>query len=49
MAVVPLSRIDVIVTDDGAREEELQPLREAGIEVVVAPVLDEDRALDHAA
>jgi DeoR family transcriptional regulator, ulaG and ulaABCDEF operon transcriptional repressor len=49
MAVVPLTRIDVLVTDDGAREEELKPLDAAGIEIVVAPVLDEDRALDHAA
>ena len=49
MAVAPLSRIDVVVTDDGAQEEDLAPLRRAGLEVIVAPVLAEDRALDHAA
>jgi DeoR family transcriptional regulator, ulaG and ulaABCDEF operon transcriptional repressor len=49
MAVAPLSRIAVVVTDDGAQEEDLAPLRRAGLEVIVAPVLAEDRALDHAA
>lgn len=49
MVVAPLSRVDVVVTDAGAREEHLADLREAGVEIVVAEVEEEDRALDAAA
>jgi DeoR family ulaG and ulaABCDEF operon transcriptional repressor len=47
--VAPLERIDLLVTDEAAREEELGPIRDAGVRVVVAPVLPEDRALENAA
>jgi DeoR family ulaG and ulaABCDEF operon transcriptional repressor len=47
--VAPLERIDMLVTDEGARDEELAPIRDAGVHVVVAPVLPEDRALESAA
>lgn len=49
MAVAPLEALAILVTDEGAGESDLDRLREAGIEVRVAPVLDEDRALDRAA
>jgi DeoR/GlpR family transcriptional regulator of sugar metabolism len=40
MIVIPLSKITTIVTDAGARDDELEPLRAAGIKVVVAQVED---------
>jgi len=42
MIVVGLDRIHTIVTDDGARPEELEDFRTAGIQVIVAQVLPED-------
>jgi len=42
MIVVGLDRINTIVTDDGARPEELEDFRAAGIKVIVAQVLPED-------
>lgn len=49
MVVAPLDRVNVLVTDDAATEADLAPLRDAGVEVVVAEVTAEDRALDVAA
>jgi DeoR family ulaG and ulaABCDEF operon transcriptional repressor len=49
MVVTALDEIDVVVTDAAATEENLDPIREAGIEVVIAAVLPEDRALEPAA
>jgi DeoR family transcriptional regulator, ulaG and ulaABCDEF operon transcriptional repressor len=49
MVVTALDEIDVVVTDAAATEESLDPIREAGIEVVIAEVLPEDRALEAAA
>ncbi|NPD67781.1 DeoR/GlpR transcriptional regulator [Lichenicola cladoniae] len=40
MIVIPLSRITTIVTDSGARTEELEPLRAASITVIVARAED---------
>jgi DeoR/GlpR family transcriptional regulator of sugar metabolism len=42
MIVAGLDRIHTIVTDDGARQEELEDFRAAGIKVIVARVLPED-------
>jgi DeoR family ulaG and ulaABCDEF operon transcriptional repressor len=42
MIVAGLDRIQTIVTDDGARPEELEDFRTAGIKVIVAKVLPED-------
>ncbi len=42
MIVAGLDRINTIVTDDGARPEELEDFRSAGIKVLVAKVLPED-------
>jgi DeoR/GlpR family transcriptional regulator of sugar metabolism len=42
MIVAGLDRIQTIVTDDGARPEELEDFRSAGIKVIVAKVLPED-------
>jgi len=42
MIVAGLDRINTIVTDDGARPEELEDFRSAGIKVIVAKVTDED-------
>jgi len=42
MIVVGLDRINTIVTDDGARPEELEDFRTAGIKVIVAKVTPED-------
>lgn len=36
MVVAPLERIATLITDAGAKDEELQPFREAGITVIVA-------------
>ena len=42
MIVAGLDRINTIVTDDGAKPEELEDFRAAGIKVIVAKVLPED-------
>ena len=42
MVVAGLDRINTIVTDDGAKPEELEDFRTAGIKVIVAKVLPED-------
>ncbi len=49
MVVAPLARVDVLITDDGAGEAELASLRDAGVQVVTATVLPEDRAAEAAA
>ena len=49
MVVAGLSEIALVVTDDGAREEDLAPLKDAGTQVMIAPVLAEDRELEAAA
>ena len=38
--IVPLSRADIVVTDEGASEEALEAMRLAGVEVIVANVRD---------
>jgi DeoR/GlpR family transcriptional regulator of sugar metabolism len=42
MIVAGLDRINTIVTDDGAKPEELEDFRSAGIKVIVAEVTEED-------
>jgi DeoR family transcriptional regulator, ulaG and ulaABCDEF operon transcriptional repressor len=42
MIVAALDRISTLITDDGAREEELEVFRSAGIKVMIAQVSDED-------
>jgi DeoR family transcriptional regulator, ulaG and ulaABCDEF operon transcriptional repressor len=42
MIVAGLDRINTIVTDDGAKPEELEDFRSAGIQVIVAAVTPED-------
>jgi DeoR family ulaG and ulaABCDEF operon transcriptional repressor len=42
MIVAGLDRINTIVTDDGAKHEELEEFRSAGIKVVIAKVMAED-------
>ena len=42
MIVTGLERISTIITDDGARAEELETFRAAGIRVIVATVTEED-------
>ncbi|HEY5807156.1 MAG TPA: DeoR/GlpR family DNA-binding transcription regulator [Povalibacter sp.] len=49
MIVAPLGRISVLVTDDSATEVDLRPFRDAGIQVIVAEVLAEDREVAGAA
>lgn len=49
MVVASLQDIDILVTDEGARDEEIQLFREAGVEVIVSEVRPEDRALENAA
>jgi DeoR family ulaG and ulaABCDEF operon transcriptional repressor len=49
MVVAPLERIDAVVTDPAAEEADLAPLADAGIEIVMAEVLAEDRMLEAAA
>lgn len=44
MIVASLDRISVLVTDDGARPEELEVFRNASIEVIVAPVTQREGA-----
>jgi DeoR family transcriptional regulator, ulaG and ulaABCDEF operon transcriptional repressor len=38
MIVAPLQQISTVITDEGARNEELDVLRSAGIKVIVAPL-----------
>jgi DeoR family transcriptional regulator, ulaG and ulaABCDEF operon transcriptional repressor len=45
MIVAPLNRISTVITDEGARAEQLDVLRSAGIRVVIAVLQDDDRAL----
>ena len=42
MIVAGLDRINTIVTDEGAKPEELEDFRAAGIKVIVAKVTEED-------
>jgi DeoR family ulaG and ulaABCDEF operon transcriptional repressor len=42
MIVTGLDRISTIITDDGARPEELEAFKAAGIKVIVATVTEED-------
>jgi DeoR family ulaG and ulaABCDEF operon transcriptional repressor len=42
MIVAALDRISTLITDDGAREEELEVFRNAGIKVMIAQVSEED-------
>lgn len=49
LAVCPLSRVRTLVTDDAAPEAALDMLRAAGVEVLVAPVAEEDRRIASAA
>lgn len=42
MIVAGLDRISVLITDDGARPEELEVFRNANIEVIVVPVPDRE-------
>ena len=44
MVVAGLDRIASVITDDGAREDELEPLRAAGVEVIVARAIPEEDA-----
>jgi DeoR family ulaG and ulaABCDEF operon transcriptional repressor len=44
MVVVGLDRVSVLITDDGASDEEIALFLERGIEVMRAPVLAEDHA-----
>lgn len=46
MVVAPLGRVSIFITDDGARAEELEPLRAAGVEVMVVPVERDGRLID---
>ncbi len=43
MIVAPLERISTLITDDGAKEDELKLFRAAGITVIVAEVRPEDK------
>ncbi len=49
MVVAPLAQVDVLITDEGADDEALAPLRDAGVQVITAAVLPEDRAVESAA
>lgn len=42
MIVTGLDRLSTIITDEGARPEELEPFAAAGIEVIVAKVAEDD-------
>jgi hypothetical protein len=42
MIVAGLDRISTIITDDGAKPEELEEFQNAGIKVIVAKVTPED-------
>jgi DeoR family transcriptional regulator, ulaG and ulaABCDEF operon transcriptional repressor len=43
MVVAPLDRITTIVTDNGAQPDDLEPLKAAGVNLVIAEVKDEDK------
>jgi len=43
MIVAALDRISTLITDDGARDEELDVFRTAGIKVLIAKVTEEDQ------
>jgi DeoR family ulaG and ulaABCDEF operon transcriptional repressor len=43
MIVAGLERISTIITDDGARQEELEPFTAAGIRVIIANVSEQDQ------
>jgi DeoR family ulaG and ulaABCDEF operon transcriptional repressor len=45
MVVTELSRLTVLVTDDGARSEELEPFAAANVKIVVSPVTSADMSL----
>ena len=49
MVVAGLDRIGTVITDDGAREEELEPLRAAGLRVIVAEVSRDEAEADEVA
>lgn len=46
MIVAGLERVSMLVTDEGATEEELTPLRRAGVEIVLAKVTEADQLKD---
>lgn len=48
MIVAPLDRISTIITDDGAKPEELEPFHAAGIRVIVAKVPEQDKLRESA-
>jgi len=48
MIVAGLERISVLITDDGAKPEELEVFRKANIEVIVAPVTARGKGRDTA-
>jgi DeoR family ulaG and ulaABCDEF operon transcriptional repressor len=41
--VLPLEKVSALITDDAARDEELDELRDAGIKIIIAPLTDADR------
>jgi DeoR family ulaG and ulaABCDEF operon transcriptional repressor len=43
MVVAPLERISTLITDDGAKSEELEPFRAAGIKVIVVTAQEPER------
>jgi DeoR family ulaG and ulaABCDEF operon transcriptional repressor len=43
MIVAPLERISTLITDDGAKQEELELFRQAGVKVIVASVPEEQQ------
>jgi DeoR family ulaG and ulaABCDEF operon transcriptional repressor len=43
IVVLPLEAVSTFITDDGAREADLEPIRRAGVNVIVAK-LDADDA-----
>jgi len=43
MSVAGLEQISTIITDDGARQAELEPFTAAGIRVIVAKVSEQDQ------
>jgi DeoR family ulaG and ulaABCDEF operon transcriptional repressor len=46
IVVAALDRVTTLVTDDGASDEELEPLRAAGVQVICASVESADRLKD---
>jgi DeoR family ulaG and ulaABCDEF operon transcriptional repressor len=41
--VMPLEKVSVLITDDGAREADLEELRAAGIKIIIAPTTAADK------